>query len=764
MDGEPLTMQERLRRRRSGAFVGRQAEMAAFVGNLGTGPDDPAHQFLFHVHGPGGIGKTTLIGQWQAAARAHGALVAAVGENATTVIAAMAETAARLAEQGRPLKAFDRLLGVYRQRRQEADALVAADPQPSLAGTVAAQAGLAGLGLLPGVGALAGALDPAQVAQGVDRLRALLSARFRDEQDVRLVLDPVAVLSPVFTTDLASAAAHAPWLTLFFDTYERTGPVLDVWLRDLFVLGRYGGLPGNVVVTLAGQGGLAPAVWADHLDLVTRLALAPFTEAEARQLLAARGVTDEAVVAAVLRLTGGLPVLVSTLAATRPGGPDAVGDPADTAVERFLRWEADPAARAAALAAALPLHLDEDVYRVAVADDAPEAADRYDWLRGLPFVTGHAGHARYHEVVRAQMLRLLRTRAPQRWREQHERLAAAYGGWRERTEQGRDVGELWADGTWRGHRLHETYHQLCADPRAALPDALLHLARACTAGPGTARRWVRMLTDAAQDADAPQAAALAAELSEVYTRTPDPQAGPAGALGPGAGDGGAGVPPQAGPAARAITVVLERGGLDRDRRAVAHAVRAWAHRQAGDPFAALADYDRAERLGLRTFLLHAGRADTRWTAGDPPGAVADYAAALSAEPDHPRAGHVRTQLGGALMVLDRPSDALVELDAVIEADPADLRAREYRAMALLALRRPVEALADVEACLALSAAPDMGHRILRAVAALEAGHHARASADLDALLADPGAVQRWAGTLGGLADPPAGDQPAPREA
>lgn len=746
MNGEPLSMQERLRRRRSGGFVGRQAELAVFAGNLATTPDDPAHQFLFHVHGPGGVGKTTLLDQWQAAARARGALVAAVGENAGTVPAAMAEIAGRLAEQGRPLKAFERLLAVYQQRRQEADAALAADPQPSMAGTVAAQAGLAGLGLLPGVGALAGAMDPNQLALGVDRLRALLSARFRDEQDVRLVLDPVAVLSPVLTADLASAAARAPWLTLFFDTYERTGPALDGWLRDLFVLGRHGDLPGNVVVVLAGQGDLDPAVWADHLDLVTRVPLGPFTDAEARQLLAAKGVTDEAVVAAVLRLTGGLPVLVGALAATRPAGPDAVGDPADTAVERFLKWEADPAARAAALAAALPLHLDEDVYRLAVADDAPGAADRYDWLRGLPFVTEHAGRARYHDVVRTQMLRLRRTRAPQRWREQHERLAAGYGRWRERTEGGRGVGELWADPGWRDHRLHETYHELCADPRTALPGALPHLARACTAGPETARRWVRMLTDAADDADAPELGALARALREVYGERP-----------------GTVPAPEAGLAARALTVLLERGGQDRDRRALMYAVRAWAHRQAGDPLAALADYDRAEHLGLRGFLLYSGRGDTAWTAGDPARAVADYTAALAAEPGHPRAAHIRTQLGGALMVTGRYTDAVLELDTVVEADPTDIRARDYRAMVLLHLRRPAEALIDVEACMAVSDTPELGHRILRAVAHLELGHRTEAAADLDALLANPAAVLAWAEALGPYAETPDAVRPAPRE-
>ncbi|WP_308314644.1 hypothetical protein [Streptomyces gilvus] len=54
------------------------------------------------------------------------------------------------------------------------------------------RAGLIGATAVPVVGAFAGALDPPQLAEGVDRLRAGLSARFRSQEDVRLVLDPAA--------------------------------------------------------------------------------------------------------------------------------------------------------------------------------------------------------------------------------------------------------------------------------------------------------------------------------------------------------------------------------------------------------------------------------------------------------------------------------------------------------------------------------------------------------------------------------------------
>lgn len=405
------SLQELLRRRRSSTFVGRQGQLAVFQANLATAPDDERHRFLFHAHGAAGVGKTSLLRQWQQISRERGALTATLDEHVAGVPEAMAALSEQFGRQGRPFKAFDKLMAVYRERRHEAESASAAgglDALPAPGSVATAQAGLAGLGLLPGLGPVAGAMDPLRLAAAADRLRTALSARFRDEHDVRLVMTPAEVLTPVFTADLATAAADAPWAVLFLDTYERTGPLLDRWLRSVVLDGRHGDLPGNVIVALAGQGALDPAGWADSADLVEDVPLEPFTDAEARGLLAAKGVTDEAVVDSVLRLSGRLPVLVSTLAEARPAGPEAVDDPSDTAVERFLKWVEDPVRRDAALAAALPRRLDEDVFHAAVPTAEPGL---YDWLRRLPFVDERAGRAGYHGVVRTAMLRLQRSRS-----------------------------------------------------------------------------------------------------------------------------------------------------------------------------------------------------------------------------------------------------------------------------------------------------------------------------------------------------------------
>ncbi|CAM5731628.1 tetratricopeptide repeat protein [Streptomyces hirsutus] len=285
-----------------------------------------------------------------------------------------------------------------------------------------------------------------------------------------------------------------PWAVLLLDTYEQTGRFLDGWLHDLMTTNRAGSLPATIVVVTAGQRRADPARWSGFADHMTaRPARTVLTEAEVRGLLAARGVVADPVVAEVLRLTGGLPVLVSTLAESRPTGPDDVEDPSVTAVDRFLKWEQDPVRRAAALAGALPRWLDADVFGAVLEGSEAEREcgdsqldELYGWLRGLPFVGEQASRLRYHDVVRAPMLRMQRTWFPRGWAERQRRLAAVFLRWREEVEAGRDTAELWADEEWRELRLAESYHLLCARERSVPAQALRDLVEACDQGESVA--------------------------------------------------------------------------------------------------------------------------------------------------------------------------------------------------------------------------------------------------------------------------------------
>ncbi|WP_190140734.1 tetratricopeptide repeat protein, partial [Streptomyces longispororuber] len=571
-------------------------------------------------------------------------------------------------------------------------------------GTVAAaRAGLAGLGLLPGVGAFTAAVDPAQLAQGADRLRAGLSARFRSQEDVQLVLTPERVLTPVLLRELEEAATAHPWVVLFFDTYERTAPFLDGWLCALMTTERYGALPANVVVVTAGQLPFDTARWDGYLDFMADVPLAPFTDLEARGLLADKGVTAEPVVKEVLRLSGGLPVLVSTLAESRPTAPDGVGDPSATAVERFLKWEPDPVRRAVALACALPRGLDEDVFRAVVGADAAErdVPGLFAWLRGLPFVGDRGDRLVYHDVVRAPMLRLQRQRSPRGWAERHRALAETFAAWR--AEAGAGLGDdeqRWADERWRALRLAEAYHLLCADEREALPAVLRDVVPACGPGEAVVRQWARVLADAGEDAAGRAAAAWGRDLLAALD-----------------GDGLAG----------ALGLLLDRAGLEPGQRALAYAVRGRVRRGNGDHDRSLADYDEALALDPELVRAHVGRAHTLGRLRAHEAALADLDRADALAPD--RVATLRTR-GEFHRILHHFDEALRDLDRAVELDPADAYARASRGAARQAVGRYDEALADLDRALELR--PEYAWALVKRARVHESlGQRERQLADLD---------------------------------
>lgn len=714
------SMQEIVQQHRRAAFVGRNAERALFQRNFDIPLDDPRHRFRFHVHGNAGVGKSFLVRELEHLARERGALTAYVDESAGSLPEALTAVCRQFAVQGRKLKDLERLLATYRERRHEAEAaaLAVLDPesQEPLAGSTAlVRMGLATVSAtVPGAGPFTNVVDEARLARGADRLRAGLSARFRNHEDVELVMSPETVLTPVLLRELRDAASAVPWIVLFFDTYERTGPFLDQWLHKVVTREEpHGKLPATVVVVTAGQRPLDAARWGGFADAVADVPLGPFTEAEARRLLAGKDVVAEPVVEEVLRLTGCLPVLVSTLAETRPGDPDDIGDPSATAVDRFLKWEQDPVRRAAALAGSLPRRLDADVFRALVDGSDDEVDALYGWLTGLPFVSERGDGVqygeglRYHDVVRAPMLRLQRRRSPRGWARTQRRLAEVFAQWRSEAEAGRDVEEVWADEEWRELRLAESYHSLCAGERAALPEVLRDFVRAAADGDVTAGRWARTLTDAGRDAGARTAQRWGGELTRAL------------------GEGGT---------AAALGAVLRRAGLDERTQALGHAVQGSALRDAGAHEEALAAYDRAVALDPGLARAYRSRAILHARQGDHNRAITDMDRALALSPDDARSHAARGEYHRILGHHDR---ALADLDHSIRLDPAHHFAWASRGATRLARGELDEALADLNQALELR--PEYVWALVRRARAWRAlGDPTRQLADLDRALAlDP---------------------------
>jgi tetratricopeptide (TPR) repeat protein len=706
---------ELIRQRARTQFVGRRTQLSLFAENLLKDPEsetDPA-EFLFHVHGLGGVGKSTLLRQWQETARRAGAVTAVVDENDVHGMQqAMVELARQLAEQAGPLKEFDRTAEQVRREWQAALEPVSADSagtgesEASISSRVVTQAVLGAAGsLIPGAGAVTAMANPETAAQGLDRLRAGVRARGRGGRGVE-----AAEVSRAFVSELGRLCGRYRWVVLFFDTWEQIGRYLDGWLREL-LQDTFGPLPVKVMVVLAGRDELAEREWAPLRALVADVPLEVFTEAETRALLAARGVTETDVVDAVLQLSLGLPLLVELLALARPAAAedvDAGGDVVDRAVKRFVQWFTDPRQRETVLACALAPQLNEDVFAAVVPQ---EAQGLWVWLCEQPFVSGRGDFKQYHAVVRTSMVRQQRIRSPQRWSAAHLRLADTHATWRTATEQGLPEAKRWGEPRWRRHHLDETYHRLCANPGAQLAVALEQAVHAAGQDATILRQWIDTLAQAARDTADP---ALLSWTDRLQNAVADDE-----------------------PALASLAALLTHGRLstaargwaqtyrgrrlylaDRDEEALAeldraiaddpHNARAWSyrsdvHRWLGHTEEAAGDLSTALDLDPHDAWALAQRGEAHRMAGRHDEAVSDLTAALDLNPDHSWALSSR---GEAHRQAGRFGEAVADFTASLVLDPDYAWALGSRGTAHQGAGRYDEAVSDLTGALALDSTLD----------------------------------------------------------
>ncbi|MEV5579508.1 tetratricopeptide repeat protein [Streptomyces parvus] len=636
-----------IRQRAKAGFVGRRAQLTLFTENLAKDPfsEEAPADFLFHVRGVGGVGKSTLLRQWQEAARRADAVTAVVDENDVHgVQQALVELVRQLEARGGPCKEFGK--AVEQSRREQA---AQAEPFPvegeaSVSSRVMTQAALGAASLIPGAGFVTAMANPEAAAQGLDRLRS--ASRSRSQR--RGGRDDETGLSRAFVTELERLCRRQRWVVLFFDTWEQTAHYLDGWLLRLLDE-EFGPVPANVVIVLAGRDDLAERDWAPLRAHVVDVPLEVFTEAETRALLASRSVTEPAVVDAVLQLSMGLPLLVELLSLARPNTVedlDAGGDFADVAVERFVQWITDPKKREAVRACALPLQLNEDVFDAAAG---PEAEGLWEWLCGQPFVSGRGDYKHYHAVVRASMVHQQRAHSPQGWASAHTRLADVHAAWRGSVEERLPEAKRWEEAEWRRHRVDGTYHRLCAYPGAYLTAALEQVVHAAGQSVAVLRQWIEAFDQAARDTTDPALLSWAGRLQSALTSDD--------------------------PVLACLGVLLSHGGLSADGRS-------WASTYRGNHLyfrdreeEALAELDRAIAQNARNATAWSRRGEVHRWLGNYDQAVAAFTTALELKPTDAWSLTLR---GETHQQAGRYDQAVADLTAALELDPTSAWAFSVR--------------------------------------------------------------------------------------
>lgn len=731
-----MNLQEHYDRLLQEEFVGRDAEVEQFLSNLSLPLGDHDRRFIFSIYGPKGVGKSTLLRRFRhLALEESNAPVAAVwiNENAPTLLDALS----RIAEPF-SLPRFRERLEFYQaeHRRLKTAAPVSEQwqspvtvPQPTdlhrkigeyfsldelrelcldlgieyedLSGDTRRVKAISLVeycnrygcraALLERCAALRPHVDWRDVVMVTDmrteiQANALWEAHVRrhlsEEADVLLLLDPVTALTPLLLTELRPALSSTT-LLIFVDGYERKRSFLEPWLCGL-LNGRFGPVPAQIVITLAGEEMLSGGCWDDYQHILVHLPLAPFTEDEARAFLNIKGIDDDQEIDDILNTLkksaqrGYLMLDLATAVASGAMHTAGYSRKSRNAVTLFLKSIEEKHLREATIQAAFARRFNASILALLLGHD--DVASVLTWLIVWPFVKTAGDHAwLYHDNMRSDILAYSRNLTTFKWPEMHDRLTAYYLG--QRAAISPDNEPDWNNAAWQEATLEIAYHRLCqsrASRRRHLSTVLGDFLYALQVNEKFADQWAQAIEQAGADAGSGHVQewghhlrqGIQAYVTGEYAET-----------------------------AVMLSRLLERKTLEDQHRVIALRWRGDVYRHLRDDAKAIADYDAALVIDPQYAWAYAGRAETyRWMEkyGE---AAADFDKAIELEPNFVWAVAHRGEL---YRKLDQKEKALADFNRAIELDPNLAWVIASRGELYRSLEQYTYALADLNQAITLN--------------------------------------------------------------
>lgn len=449
------SLQDKLRQKRLDSFIGREEQLQKFRDNLEAGSSSYDFYNIFNIHGQGGVGKTTLLQRYMDLVKAEGHFYIYTDEGVSSVIDFMNIVVTQLQQQGLRFKEFCEQHKKLLQERQKLEA----DPEAPkgwlsyIASTVIKGGMDVTQEFLPGSGLVLNKIDKDGIARHGGELVEYLHKKITNKDEVKLVLYPEKVLTPLFIKEIVEYQGQQDFY-FFIDTFEVVSVFLDSWIRNL-IEGEFGDLPEGSVFLIAGRNELNPNSWSNLSPLIHKCSLEVFTDQEATEFLKLKKITHQQTVETILTLSQNLPILLVTLSEAAPKYSTDIRDPNDTAVDRFLKWIKDPLQKDLALFAALPRKLNQDIIEV-IFEDTVDSGNLFQWLCDRPFVQKRGGYWAYHPIVRDMIIKYLYQKSLRQWTFLQMRLVHYYQKLLGDTDN-------WENEYWRANKIELQYHYLCLE-------------------------------------------------------------------------------------------------------------------------------------------------------------------------------------------------------------------------------------------------------------------------------------------------------------
>ncbi len=464
MVANPKSWKDIRDRRRKENFVGRRNEMHLFEENFSESP----RFMVFAITGEGGVGKSTLLDRFNVIAIASkiGAIVIKCDDKQGTPVVAMGHVASELGKLGISHKDFDERYKKYCELRQE----IESDPKVPRSAVNVISMGITdftikSLRKAPGVGVFFEYADEKAAGEALTELIQYGISKWGNKDEVQLLREPERILTPLFI-ELINRACEKKRIVIMFDVFERTSDVLSPWLLALFDF-KYGVFNTRLTFVISGRDSLEQH-WTELAGMVCYIRLEPFMLDETRVYLSNQGISDEKLVNQIYQDTGGLPVLVELLAATKPTPGCDLPDISKDAVERFLQWTPEEDKRTVALLAAVPRQFNLDILGAILGEDATKL---FNWLAIQSYIrrTTERGWF-YHEKVRELMLRYIHSTTPAKLLDKHIKLFQYFSSSQEKLELSEK--DQYQSDLWCNYEIEKTYHLLMAYPDQMETNAL----------------------------------------------------------------------------------------------------------------------------------------------------------------------------------------------------------------------------------------------------------------------------------------------------